>query len=200
MVSGGWPEGAVLGDDPVQPLVVRRRPDTRDAVDLEADADRQRARRQRRQRAVEKAAAVAETVAGCVETVERQQDQVGCQPGAGSRCRNVITIGGQRRFRRPFTEGQWLARGDDHRQRRACAGPRPVRQQGTHVRLVLDRPAEGGDRRPRQGGLCVRNDARRQRTVFGIGQGGTAVRHVPPQPASPRRVILGKPFHPKNLA
>ena len=29
---------------------------------------------------------------------------------------------------------------------------------------------------------------------------GAARHHLLPQPASPRRVILGKPFHPKNLA
>ena len=49
------------------------------AVDLETDADGQRARRQRRQRAVE-IAAIAQAIAVAVETVEWQQDQIGNQP------------------------------------------------------------------------------------------------------------------------
>ena len=105
MGSGGWSESTVLGNDPVQPLVVRLGPDAVDAVDLETDADRQRAWAKRGQRAVEITAAVAEPVAGSVETVEWQQDQLGCQPFSSSWRRNPVAVGGQRRGRRPFTKG-----------------------------------------------------------------------------------------------
>ena len=91
--SGGWPERPVLGNDPVQPLVVRFGPDAVDPVDLEADAYRQRARGERGQRAVEIAAAVAEAITCAVESVERQQDQVGGQPLAGGRRRDAVAIG-----------------------------------------------------------------------------------------------------------
>ena len=46
------------------------------SVDLEADANRQRAWRERGQGAVKKAAAIAQPVAGSVKAIERQQDQL----------------------------------------------------------------------------------------------------------------------------
>jgi hypothetical protein len=66
-----------FGDDCVEAHIVCLRPDVGHPAELEADADRLRARNHRRQRAVEIATAVAEAKALRVEGHQRQQHDVG---------------------------------------------------------------------------------------------------------------------------
>ena len=119
---------AGFGDDRAHRHVEALRVDRFELLELETDADRQRPRRQARQRPVEIAAAIAEPVAGAVETDERREHDRRHDDFAFFRDRNVPDAVDERLAGAPGAVFERALLVDNDRQRdRAPAKPPPTR-------------------------------------------------------------------------
>jgi hypothetical protein len=106
------------------------------------NAQDERRARQGRQGAIEKSAAITQTIACRIECVQRNDENIGVQHFSVSWRGNAGCVGGQRCFWRPCAKNQRRLRRDDHRQGNVRARCAPDFDDRAYVRLVLDRPAE----------------------------------------------------------
>ena len=136
---------ALFRDDNIERNIMRGGSDAVDGTQFEADTDRQRAGSACRQRAVEVATAVAQSVAGGVEGHQRQQHDIGHGDCVGDRYGDAVRVGRHWCIRPPGAElhGRRCCHNDRHGG--APAGVQELSDQCAAIHLGTDWPAEGND-------------------------------------------------------
>lgn len=121
---------------------MRLRPDAFRPPQLKSNAQRKRRRPQGRQGAIEKTAAIAQTIARRIKRIQWNDKNIGLHGFSIQWRGNAANVGGKRRLRRPGAKDQRRLPGDGHGQDDGRARLAPDFDGGAHVRFVVNRPAK----------------------------------------------------------
>jgi hypothetical protein len=122
---------------------MRLRPDAFRSPQFKPHAQRARRRPQSRQGAIEKTAAIAQTITRRVKRVQRNDKDIGLHGFSSQGRGNAKGIVGQWRLWRPDAEKQWCLRRDGHGQGGGCARLAPDFDGGAYIGFVVYWPAKG---------------------------------------------------------